>query len=48
VPGVFAAGDVTDTPEKQIIVAAGEGAKAALAAYQFLLGVEDVRQMQTW
>lgn len=48
VPGVFAAGDVTDTPEKQIIVAAGEGAKAALAAYQFLLGVEDVRDLQSW
>lgn len=48
VRGVFAAGDVTDTPEKQIIVAAGEGAKAALAAYQFLLGVEDVRDLQSW
>jgi alkyl hydroperoxide reductase subunit F len=30
VPGFFAAGDVTDAPEKQIIIAAGEGAKAAL------------------
>lgn len=48
VPGIFAAGDVTNTPEKQIIVAAGEGAKAALAAYQYLLGVADVRQLQTW
>ena len=48
VPGIFAAGDVTNTPEKQIIVAAGEGAKAALSAYQFLLGIEDVRQLQTW
>jgi alkyl hydroperoxide reductase subunit F len=47
-PGIFAAGDVTNTPEKQIIVAAGEGAKAALAAYQYLLGVEDVRHLQTW
>jgi alkyl hydroperoxide reductase subunit F len=48
VPGVFAAGDVSNTPEKQIIVAAGEGAKAALGVYQYLLGVEDVRQLQTW
>lgn len=35
--GVFSAGDVTSVPEKQIIVAAGEGAKAALSAYQYLL-----------
>ncbi|MDK2888035.1 MAG: NADH-dependent peroxiredoxin subunit [Thermoanaerobacter sp.] len=37
VPGVYAAGDVTSIPEKQIIVAAGEGAKAALGAYRYLL-----------
>jgi alkyl hydroperoxide reductase subunit F len=36
VPGLFAAGDVTDVPEKQIVVAAGEGAKAALAAHKYL------------
>lgn len=36
VPGIFAAGDVTDVPEKQIIIASGEGAKAALSAYHFL------------
>jgi len=36
VPGLFAAGDVTDVPEKQIIIAAGEGSKAALAAFRFL------------
>jgi NADH-dependent peroxiredoxin subunit F len=35
--GVFAAGDVTTVPYKQIIIAAGEGAKAALAAYAYLL-----------
>ena len=34
--GVFAAGDVTDVPEKQIIIAAGEGAKAALSAFKYL------------
>ena len=36
VAGVFAAGDVTDVPEKQIIVAAGEGAKAVLGAFRYL------------
>ena len=36
IPGVFAAGDVTDIPEKQIIVAAGEGAKAVLGAFRYL------------
>ena len=36
VPGVFAAGDVTDVPEKQIIIAAGEGSKAALAAFKYI------------
>jgi len=36
VPGLFAAGDVTNVPEKQIGVAAGEGAKAALQAHRYL------------
>ncbi len=36
VPGLFAAGDVTDVPEKQIIIAAGEGSKAALSAFRYL------------
>ncbi|MFC1709041.1 NAD(P)/FAD-dependent oxidoreductase [Candidatus Omnitrophota bacterium] len=36
VAGVFAAGDVTDVPEKQIIIAAGEGSKAALSVFRFL------------
>jgi len=36
IPGIFAAGDVTDVPEKQIIIAAGEGSKAALAAFKYL------------
>jgi alkyl hydroperoxide reductase subunit F len=35
-PGIFAAGDVTDVPEKQIIVAAGEGAKAVLGVFRYL------------
>jgi len=34
--GVFAAGDVTDTIYKQIVISAGEGAKAALSAYNYL------------
>jgi alkyl hydroperoxide reductase subunit F len=37
VPGIFAAGDVTDTYAEQVLVAAGEGAKAALSAYEYLL-----------
>ncbi len=36
VPGIFAAGDVTDVLEKQTIVAAGEGAKAAIQASEYL------------
>ncbi|HEY0887330.1 MAG TPA: alkyl hydroperoxide reductase subunit F [Ramlibacter sp.] len=37
VPGVFAAGDATTVPFKQIIIAAGDGAKAALAAFDYLI-----------
>jgi len=37
VPGVYAAGDCTDVPFKQIIIAAGEGAKAALGAFDYLM-----------
>jgi len=36
VPGILAAGDVTNVPEKQIIIAAGEGAKAVLSAFRYL------------
>lgn len=36
-PGVFAAGDVTAVPSKQVIIAAGDGAKAALAAFRYLI-----------
>ena len=36
-PGIFAAGDVTSVPYKQIIIAAGEGAKAALSACDYVL-----------
>jgi len=37
VPGVFAAGDVTTTPYKQIIIAMGDGAKASLSAFDHLI-----------
>ncbi|GGA25696.1 alkyl hydroperoxide reductase subunit F [Dyella nitratireducens] len=37
VPGVFAAGDVTTTPYKQIVIAMGDGAKAALSAFDYLI-----------
>lgn len=36
IPGVYAAGDVTNVPAKQIIVACGEGAKAVLSAFDYL------------
>nr|WP_314899425.1 alkyl hydroperoxide reductase subunit F [uncultured Deefgea sp.] len=36
-PGVFAAGDATTTPFKQIIIAMGEGAKASLSAFDYLI-----------
>jgi alkyl hydroperoxide reductase subunit F len=37
VPGVFAAGDVTTTPFKQIVIAMGDGAKASLSAFDYLI-----------
>jgi alkyl hydroperoxide reductase subunit F len=37
IPGVFAAGDVTNTYAEQVLIAVGEGAKAALSAYEYLL-----------
>ncbi len=36
-PGLFAAGDVTDAFAEQVVIAVGEGAKAALSAYDYLL-----------
>jgi alkyl hydroperoxide reductase subunit F len=36
-PGIFAAGDVTNTYAEQVLVAVGDGAKAALSAYDYLL-----------
>jgi len=37
VPGVFAAGDCTTVPYKQIVIAAGDGSKAALSAFDYLI-----------
>ena len=37
VPGIFAAGDVTTVPYKQIVIAIGEGSKAALSAFDHLI-----------
>jgi NADH-dependent peroxiredoxin subunit F len=37
VPGIFAAGDATTVPYKQIIIAMGEGSKAALSAFDHLI-----------
>jgi NADH-dependent peroxiredoxin subunit F len=36
-PGIFAAGDVTDTFAEQVLICIGEGAKAALSAYEYIL-----------
>ncbi|MBI3346622.1 MAG: alkyl hydroperoxide reductase subunit F [Burkholderiales bacterium] len=36
-PGVFAAGDATTVPFKQIVIAAGDGAKAALGAFDYMM-----------
>lgn len=36
IPGLFAAGDITEIKDKQIVIAAGEGAKAALSVYEYL------------
>jgi len=37
IEGIFACGDVTTTPYKQIIIAMGEGAKAGLSAFEYIL-----------
>ncbi len=39
VPGIFAAGDVTNIYAEQVLIAVGEGAKAALSAYDYLLSL---------
>ncbi len=44
IPGVFAAGDATTVPYKQIVIAAGEGSKAALSAFDYLIRMPVVVQ----
>ncbi len=43
-PGIFAAGDITNAFGKRIIIASGEGAKAALAMKQYLLDLRKKHQ----
>ena len=40
VPGLFAAGDITDVNAQQVVIAIGEGANAALSAYNYLLNLK--------
>jgi alkyl hydroperoxide reductase subunit F len=44
-PGVFAAGDVTTVPFKQIVIAMGEGSKAALSAFDYIIRNEPAEQI---
>ncbi len=44
VSGIFAAGDVTDVHDKQIVIAVAAGANAALAAFEYLI----TRQYMCW
>jgi alkyl hydroperoxide reductase subunit F len=44
-PGVFAAGDATTVPYKQIVIAMGEGSKAALSAFDYLIRQEPVENL---
>lgn len=46
IPGVFAAGDATTVPFKQIIIAAGDGSKAALSAFDYLIRLAPVEVQQ--
>ncbi len=46
-PGIFACGDVTTVPYKQIVIAMGEGAKASLSAFEYLLSHEVAQEETT-
>lgn len=45
VDGIYACGDVTTVPYKQIVISMGEGAKAALSAFEYLLKFSDTEQV---
>ncbi len=45
--GIFAAGDATTVPFQQIVISAGEGAKAAISAYQYLAKKKGARVLRT-
>lgn len=47
-PGLFAAGDATNVQYKQIVIAAGEGAKAALTAYSYLSQINNQIKIPDW
>ena len=47
VPGIFAAGDATTIPHKQIVIAMGEGSKAALSAFDYLIRLEPVADKES-
>jgi thioredoxin reductase (NADPH) len=47
-PGIFAAGDLTNVPFKQIVVSAGEGCKAALQAYNYIHGIQTKGIVADW
>lgn len=48
VPGLFAAGDVTNGYAEQVLIAVGEGAKAALRAYDYLLPTLTIKPTVSW
>jgi alkyl hydroperoxide reductase subunit F len=48
VPGLFAAGDVTNGYAEQVLIAVGEGAKATLRAYDYLLPTLTIRPTVSW
>ncbi|MEK7540196.1 MAG: FAD-dependent oxidoreductase [Patescibacteria group bacterium] len=49
-PGLFAAGDVTSIPQKQIVASAGQGCIAALSAYEYILKLsgQEVSKVPDW
>jgi len=48
VPGIFAAGDVTNAPFKQVVISAGEGAKAALSANRYVKNLKGQEDGPDW